>query len=482
MADVKIQNVKAGQAANETLKQAKDKLQTTADATKASFDVLKSIDPDMGSKFISEYNGSMTDMITFLNSIYSAAAAYFKDDDGDGDGDGDDYGGPRGGPKGTNPPKNTDPPKGTDPPTEPKTDPPKGKKINSEPLQTMKLSELDGFIGELIALAKQKNLALDELLADDKYADELLKILLESPYLPKEFKELLTDMDSKIVRQFLESILKGEEPGLFSINSLNLGIMFSYLSDYATENGITVEQLLSDSSNADLLKKALSGFSNVISLYKGWEDMDPEQFQENLSNIYDGYKVDELPIEDVVVSRSFVDYVSQESEIPPDDLLTDKTYASTLQEAIKQFTKCLTFFSASSSFSTKGMMNNVSQMFDGRNYKAYGMTEDNVSSFMKEMDALASSNGVSVTKLLSDSSYADSVSATLQKCSSAKGVESIYKNQSAKYVQKVAKNLYFSTTRPVEEYTNPTYSEGVIYVDSSVDSETGEVTSTYEVN
>ena len=136
MAEIKIDNLQAGQAANETLKQAITKLQTVQDTAKSGFDVLKTINPDMGSKFISELNGSLTDMMSFLNNIHSAAAAYFKNDEDPGDSS--DYG-RRSSPH-VDPAPSTDPPPVTTPPTEAPTVPPEGKRIDTSALEKLKNS------------------------------------------------------------------------------------------------------------------------------------------------------------------------------------------------------------------------------------------------------------------------------------------------------------------------------------------------------
>ncbi len=81
-------------------------------------------------------------------------------------------------------------------------------------------------------------------------------------------------------------------------------------------------------------------------------------------------------------------------------------------------------------------------MFDGSNYKAYGMTEESVESFRKEIDSLAQANNTTAEKLLSNSQYADAVKDSLLSSDSASGVGMIYKDQDASVSQNVAKNLY----------------------------------------
>ena len=148
-------------------------------------------------------------------------------------------------------------------------------------------------------------------------------------------------MDSSVVRQFLQSLLNGAYPDVYSLNTLNIGAIFNYLSTLAENNDITPEQLLTDPKYVQFLQESMQGFKDVINLFKGWEEMPAEEFQSSLSDVYDGDNVDELPAQDMIVTKSFVDYISEETEIPSDDLLSDKSYASTLKTAVSEFTKSL---------------------------------------------------------------------------------------------------------------------------------------------
>ena len=465
MAEINITSFQAGQAANETLKQAATKLQTAQDSAKSGFSALAGMNPDMGSKFASELDGSLADMIAFLNTLKFSGDDYFSPPGG-GYTSGGGYSPGGGNPTGGDNPSAPDP---TQPPTEVPTEPGDGgNQVDGSSLKNMKASELDGFLGTLIALAEAKNKGLDEIISDDKYADDIKKLLLESPYVPQEFKDLIKDMDSKVVLKYLKSLLTGKtDTEVFGLNSLNLGIIFSYLEEVAAANNISVEQLLSDVSHAGLLKNTLSDLHNVIQLFNSWENMSPEEFQSSLLKLYDGDQTEALPQEDVFVARSFVDYISQESEIPDSDLLTDKSYASTLQKAAQQFTKTMSFFHTSSKFTTKGMIKNTRQMFNGKNYKALGMSDSNLSTFKQEMEALAKSNNTTVDKLLTDSSYAEIVSAALNKSNSAKGVGSIFKKLSSTFSQKVAKNLY-NTKIQNSEFSDNDENEDIDFIPTSI--------------
>lgn len=469
MADVNIKNLEAGQAACDTLSSANQKVSLMVDAAAAGpFNSLTNVNPDLGSGFINELNQSLADIYSFLaQNIYPAAVAYFQPDNpGDEDvpdnpykpGDGDDGGHqhttPPGDGGGEKPPETEEPVLDTETPTEPITEQTLGEVETM--LDDMTLGELDGFIGELVALAESHQLELDKYVEDDQYSDEIKQAILNSPYVPQEFKDYIQDLDSKVVRQIVEAILKGQCPEIFDLNPLNLGIIYTYLQQVAAEKGITVEQLLSDPQYADLLKDTLGKFQNVVDLIKGWSDLSAEEFQASMLKVYDGDSGD-LPQEDSDVVRAFVDYLVEETSIPYESLLTDPAYGEVVQEASKQFGKASLFFSLSSHFSKEGMGKNVSQMFNGTNYKAFGMKEENVTSFKSEIDALAQSKNTTAEKILSDPQYADDVRDVLKNSNNCQGVGSIFKKAESSVSQNVAKNLYNTQFKVAET----TATEGV---------------------
>lgn len=480
--NINIKDLGAGQGANDTLFSGIQRLQVVCQtAGGGPFNYLLDADPDLGYNFIAELNHSLADIYDFLaNHIYPAGQTYFQGDlpvdppdeeDGDDNGDGDDDGGgdnvpPPGGDDGggTVPPPGGDeiPPDGDteiDTETEEEDIPEETIKAMDESLTTLSVSDLDGAVDSLIDLADQKNKCLDELVEDDEYADEIKQMLLDSPYIPQEFKDMIKDLDSKAVRKYIESLLKGEHPDVFELNPLNIGVIYSYLMQIAAENGITVEELLSDPKYTSLLKDVLGRFSNVIDLLKGWEELTPEEFQANILKIYDGDEVSDLPEEDIDVIRAFVDYVAEETGIDYEELLTDSTYAETLKDAALQFAKACVFFNATSHFTDAGMRANSMQMFDGTNHKAYGMDNDEVNGFKEEMDALAKEKGVTTDKLFSDSKYADDVKEALANSKNAEGVGSIFKKADSSVSQNVAKNLY-NTKLDVPNQDNAGQAEG----------------------
>ena len=468
MADDKVQinSLEAGRAACDQVKSAAQKLDVIRSTAASAFSILPQINPDMGSKFISELTQSLDDIYNFLNgNIYPAGESYFQNDNSEeqetpvtprGGGGGTSGGGTTSGGSSVTPvPEETpDTTPETIPETIPETTPEvipattQLDKLDTTSLEKLELSDLNGVVDDVIDLAQMENKKVDELLADDLNSDKIKEMLLSSPYVPQEFKDLITDLDSSVVRLLLDYILKGNSPEIFDLNTLNLGIMYSYLEGIAEANNISLKGLLEKPENSQLLRDTLSQFDNVIDLIKGWELLDPEDFQSQLKDFYLGDVSEEFPSEDIAATRAYVDYLSEECDVYYEDFLNDTSYAETLKEGAIQFGKSLTFFKTTSFFSDEGMQSNINSLYDGTNYKAFGMDEEEVTAFKSEMDSVASENNTTVDKLLSESQYADVVKDALQKSTSAKGVGSIYKKSDSTVSQTVAKNLYNTSYEP----------------------------------
>ncbi len=314
--------------------------------------------------------------------------------------------------------------------------------IDISSLENMKLSDLDDFIGTLKELAKQKNKKLDEYFDDEENADDLKKAILESPYIPQEFKDYIKDLDSEVARQIIKYMLTGGYPNIFNLNPLNLGIIYRYLENIAKEKDMSITDLLTDIKNASILRTVLEDFSNVTEMIKGWEDLEPEELQANLLQLYDGDGVEDMPSGTVEVSRAFVDYICEEVGIDYEELLTDTIYAEDIKTAALEFGHALAFFAMTASFTDQGMMDNVSHLYDGTNYKALGMYEDSNKEFKEKIDEKAKEKNVTSEELLSDSQYAQDVKDAMAECDATKSISSIFKNSDAEISQGVAKNLY----------------------------------------
>lgn len=415
------------------------------------FASLCSFNPDLGSAFIKNFTESLNQVLSYSKAELSnskATAEKFKDNDSDtgpsssvssGSVGG---GGSSGGSSGDDNTAIED-----EPVTVPVVPPDTGEEIDATPLDTSSLNEIelnaiDEIVTTLKDLSVKKGQGIDEVLISDDYADEIKAIFLSLQFIPDEFKQAMIDADSKVVMTTLLSIMKGENPEIFDLNSLNLGVVYSYLEKIALEHKITVEELLSNPLYSDLLKDSLSSFEDTKDLLKDWESLSSEDYQKKLLDTWDGNEVADVSKSAMDVVRDFVGYISDETSVDTEELLVDTKYADVMKQAGQEFSKTSAFIGATAYYSEAGMREVVGDMLSGKNAAALGMDSTEVTGFKNEIDSLASSKGVSSSSLLSSSSYADDVRNLLDNSTNASGVGSIYKNSSSSTVQNVARNLY----------------------------------------
>ena len=243
------------------------------------------------------------------------------------------------------------------------TTPTVDKEISLSSLSQVSLGELNGFIVELKNIANSNNVNLDDLLSKEEYADKIKEVTLKSQYIPDDIKELLMNSDSKIVQKSLASIMSGNDSEIFNLNSLNLDIIKKRLENVANANDITINQLLTDDKYTNILKEASGEFEDVSQQLIEWDDMEPEEYQKKLLSVYDGDQIDDVKSNTINIIRDFTDYISDATDIVPEELLVQTKYADVMKKAAQEFAKSSIFISASSNYSNEGISGVIKTLF-----------------------------------------------------------------------------------------------------------------------
>lgn len=375
-----ITSLERGRAGCDIVQAEAPKIEVESQNAQSAFQPL-TFDPDFGTSFINELTQSLDEISNFLkNTIYTAADQYYREEEGvdvpatTGGNNGTRPGPGPGGGGGNNPKETTpDTTPATTPTTTPTTTPGTNVKINLKPLEEMSLTDLFGLSVQLIALSDPSSGAtLDDFFKDDKNADNIKKLILESPYVPESIKTQFKDLDSKVVKQAIYDMLMGKNPEIYELNNLNKVALYKYLETVATNNGKTVDELISDSK---LLKDTLTGLGDVVELVKGWEEQSTETFQDQLKSFYYGDVPNEFPDQDIYATRAYVDYLSTECEVGYDELLNDSSYAETLKKGVQEFGKSLSFFTSTSFFSDKTMQSTIKSAMKDISIKVSAPTE-----------------------------------------------------------------------------------------------------------
>lgn len=471
-------NLDSAKQAVESIKTANNKIELIVnDLGSNPFKPLCSTDPDLASNYVAEYLASITEMYTFANDkIYNALESYISsisdEENGNQSSDNNSSGGGNGGGSGGNGGNGGSSDSDITTPIVPPVIPPSDdtSSIDTTKWNEWELDEVASVVNTLKDLSENAGLGIDEMLLQEILADKLKEALLASQDIPDELKEQLKDADSKVIMKVFESIMKGENPEIFDINPLNLGIVYSRLMAVAEENGITLEELLSSSDYIDLLKETLKEFEDSVDLLQKWDNLSASEYQEKLLDVYDGNGIGDIKPSAVEIVRSFVDYISDSTEINSEELLTESKYAEIIKKGAQEFAKTSVFIGATSHYSSSGMQSVVGNLFNGSNPKALGMDNDEVAGFREEIDTLAEKNGITANELLMDSKYADTVKETLNNSKNAAEVGTIYLKSESTVSQTVAKNLYNSVLDTAHEQTIATLPGGIGVVSMSAKS------------
>lgn len=414
------------------------------------FSAMTDFNPSIGKSYIEELKKSMEELLFESRKMAAATRSYAEQTKSDDDSDpwipgGTTDGGGRSG-GGVSSGNNDNTPQAPNTPTQTSEAEKVVDSIDKTSLENLKLKELDSVAGSLRDMSKNVGKGIDEVLADDKYNDDIKNLLLTSQYIPDDLKKILTDNDSVVSRLLLEKIMNGEYPEIFDINPLNMGVIYTYLNDAASKNNISVNELLTDEKNAELLKDTLSQFEDVKDILIGWDDLNAEEYQSKLLDVYDGNEVGDKKASSIEILRTFTGYISDESGVAAEELLTETKYADTMKQATQEFGKSSLFASTLTKYSNKGMNDVITSLYNGTNAKALGMDASKISGFKQEVESFVKNNGISIDSLLTDSSYADKAKECLSSFTNTSSIGSIFKNVDANISQNVMKNIYNTKT------------------------------------
>jgi len=150
--------------------------------------------------------------------------------------------------------------------------------------EKLSLENLNGIAEELIKLAEQEGVTLDELLSNEKYKEKLQSILASSQYVPEDLKALILESD-KVTQELLKDISSGKYPSVIGFDDNTKKVYYNYLANIANANNITMDQLLTDDNYKDLLKKSFAVFSAVTAELVGLTD---DQITEKIKKVQSG--------------------------------------------------------------------------------------------------------------------------------------------------------------------------------------------------
>ena len=253
-------------------------------------------------------------------------------------------------PGGTNPPggghhddeKKTEAPTEakTDPATEPATEPlPDNSEDQAAKFKTMSMSDLSEVVSTLNTLATANGKTIDGLLADDAFKDKIKEALLKNMNIPKEVRTLIEQGSSEALVIALKKLLNGQIPDAWGIDQDTSGVLKTYLTNIAAKNNTTLADLISKDTYNKVLKESLTALKVIPTVTTKFTE---GNVQTKILDIYDGAdtEIDDLSMD---VIRDQVDVISELTDIPYNELLTEKAYAGEMLKSADRLARTATY-------------------------------------------------------------------------------------------------------------------------------------------
>ena len=218
----------------------------------------------------------------------------------------------------------------------------------------------------------------------------------------------------------------------------NMGTMMDLLLEVATQNGITVETLLTDPQYKEYFNTYIKNYQALASLVDIASFSSPAEMQTWLKSIYNGEDIANIPLGTVDVLRMKLDSIASKKNITAEELLNNVDFASELNETVTGYKKLNTFFSM---IDGKGQ-EVVEQIYNGMVPEAYGFNENHLETFKNALDKLAGDKKLDVMDLLTKPEHADSIKSAFDTLDPTKTLSSLYGDASGATTQTVANNLY----------------------------------------
>ena len=250
------------------------------------------------------------------------------------------------------------------------------------------------------------------------------------------------------MEKFMNHLLNGQYPEVCGISVITAKTMKDYLSAIAEANGITVEELLSDSKYADYLKQQLSNFAASQEEVANILMLDDNSLQEFLLGIYDG---DNVTINDVAISENtaniikvYLNNLATSLGISVETLLTDPMYKEILRKAMNDLNKYLSFVDLMTMMESEEIQTRLLQMVNGERAGLLGFTNENLTEFNKILEDLATTNNVTREDLLTNKELAQTTATLLSSTDIGKEISLLFPDYNDQQKQEVLNKIMIS--------------------------------------
>lgn len=227
--------------------------------------------------------------------------------------------------------------------------------VNTDMIEKIDGESYDDYSGFLISLLSilKDDETLNVYLDDSKYADILKQSLLNSKSVSNDIKEMIADMDSKILQITIKHLYSSDNN---TITDISKSVLYNYTELLAKNSGTSIKDIISSSSVDSFLadsKKVSSSFERIIHS-SSWKD--------DILDIYDGNNIERFDSSSVSVIRNTMEVLSEKKNITSEALLTDSSNDGYLKSELEKVCKSFSFIdslSAVDSDTSSSILNNL---------------------------------------------------------------------------------------------------------------------------
>ncbi|MBR1385224.1 MAG: hypothetical protein IJ568_00170, partial [Bacilli bacterium] len=212
--------------------------------------------------------------------------------------------------------------------TEPKTEAPTVPNLEDTTESQLQIYEqltteqLELIANALQEFANTNNLTVDSLLLDEANSEKLVELLLAIDGIPKDLKILIEQGDRVATQSLLNSIFTGERNNIVGLNESAVDTLHTYLNDVAVSRGLTLEQLVNDSNNHEVLRASLQGYNDVSKEFKG---LTSAAIRDEVIAVNDGNGIDSLSEGQVSIVRDYTSNLAKRENMTVEDYYGSNT-------------------------------------------------------------------------------------------------------------------------------------------------------------
>ena len=223
-------------------------------------------------------------------------------------------------------------------------------------LSSISMDELDILIELLKNIAKDKKVAIDELL-DEDYSSLIKEQLLKAVKLSSEFRDIVDEGSSISLVNALKSLIDGKLE-TFKVDPVMAQTLINSINLYAQQHNTSLQELMNIENSNEVLNDAMADFTKIESITS---TVNEATIQEKLLAIYEGNGINS-EVGDVV--KSYINALSENAGTDYEMLLTDDSFKNKVYEETNELNKVSKYVDLLADCSQKQIINSLSEIFN----------------------------------------------------------------------------------------------------------------------